>query len=235
MSDFVNVDFNEDGEQIVLKPNFYTMPQACEEIDEVYSTVRYWLNMFGDYLESDLTVRNKKFSSRDVELLKFIKKMLKNDGFTIKQVQDYLKDNIESFDSKVIIESPESSSMMVQKIVQNEVALIKEDIVNTIVQQLGSIILQIQSDFMNEIKDEMALSLEEKLRTNVESSVAKELDSKLQQLEQIEDKLDKAELRESEHINKITDLLKENLELRKREIELQEQNNKSFFKKIFSR
>ena len=63
-------------------------------------TIRYWEKNFKQIRPTILGTNRRYYSSKDVEFIKFIKFILKDEGFTIKGVKKLLKKNINKLDDK---------------------------------------------------------------------------------------------------------------------------------------
>lgn len=84
----VNSDLFND-ENINGRPLYYTCKQVAQIIGENESTVRYWAKVFEPILKIEVSNMTKKYTKTNIENLLFIKKLLKEDGMTVKQTLEY--------------------------------------------------------------------------------------------------------------------------------------------------
>jgi DNA-binding transcriptional MerR regulator len=107
--EYKNANRNEDIENsqskeriINGKPLFYTTTQVADLVGVEPSTIRFWSKRFADLLDVQISNKNKQYKESDIEKLKFIKKLTKEDRLTLQQVEEYCSskgfdlDNIES-------------------------------------------------------------------------------------------------------------------------------------------
>lgn len=79
--------------------------QASKEIGVQEYVIRYWETQFGDYIKPTIGSGNRRyFFDKDIKILKFIKTHLHDKGYTIKGLQNLLKnENIDlSYNSEVV-------------------------------------------------------------------------------------------------------------------------------------
>jgi DNA-binding transcriptional MerR regulator len=71
------------------EPLYYNCMQVAKILDEPDSKIRYWSKMFQPLLNIPISNNNRKYTKSNIENLMFIRKLLKEDGLTVKQAYDY--------------------------------------------------------------------------------------------------------------------------------------------------
>lgn len=67
-----------------MEKYYYTISEVASILDENVSCVRYWSNSFSKFLDPHRNAKgNRLFKEEDIEVLKQIKHLLKNQGMTI--------------------------------------------------------------------------------------------------------------------------------------------------------
>lgn len=259
----MNIYFDEDNNEIKLKPIYYSRRQLAEELEVPYSTITYWAQKFKDFFEGDMDGRNKKFTAKDVELFKLIKMMLKEKGFTVEQVLQHLEENYEKLYNGMKIDNETTSELVINNILDDRIDKKLAEFKNGLVEEISDNIANKISELfkvnylateerLEDIKSELSLSivneLEEKtnnlkneVKKNIEESneksrnnVSKEMKAILEEIESINQ-----EIKESN--NDVALRVKDMLEHRKQEqLELEkrrEEQNKSkgLFARIFGK
>lgn len=75
----------------------YNYIQTAKMIDESDSTLRYWVGQFKDILHlNKFDGKTIRFTKKDIENLRFIKKLIREDHYTIAQVREYCGKRFES-------------------------------------------------------------------------------------------------------------------------------------------
>lgn len=73
------------------KPVYHTTKQVAGMLDENESTIRYWCDEFKEFLEIKRSGRNRMFTDKNISEIQFIKRLLRESNFTVRQVKEYLK------------------------------------------------------------------------------------------------------------------------------------------------
>ena len=95
INNIVDVEFDEansellNDENINGKPLYYTCKQVAQIVGENESAIRYWAKVFEPILKIEVSNMTKKYTKTNIENLMFIKKLLKEDGMTVKQTLEY--------------------------------------------------------------------------------------------------------------------------------------------------
>ena len=72
---------------------YYNCEQVSKIIEEPTSTIRYLTKMFNDILDVEIINTQRKYKEKDIENLLFIKKLIRINNMSIKQVQEYFVNN----------------------------------------------------------------------------------------------------------------------------------------------
>ncbi len=80
----------------------YTMGEVAEILGENTSAVRYWSNYFEKFIKPQRNAKgNRLFHPEDVDTLKQIKFLLKNQGLTMEGARQRLTEDRRSVDKRV--------------------------------------------------------------------------------------------------------------------------------------
>lgn len=238
----IDVDYNDinndkiknNNKIINGEPLFYTTTQVSEMVGVEPSTIRFWTKRFERLLDIEVSNRNKQYKKSDVEKLKFIKKLAKEDGLTLQQIEDYAitkgfdMDNIE----KNILDS--SNPLAIQTFIaamtveiDKKLNIFSENLLNKINEQNKD---QFKINFT--IQQEMNDKLQETIALTVDEIVTEKLNTKLKELSiTLDAKEQEAKNRDVE----LLDTLRKGMEDRKRESEIKESQKKGFWVRLFKK
>jgi DNA-binding transcriptional MerR regulator len=80
----------------------YTMGEVAEELGENASAIRYWSNYFEKFIKPQRNAKgNRLYHPEDVETLKQIQFLLKNQGLTLEGAKQRLTEDRRSVDKRV--------------------------------------------------------------------------------------------------------------------------------------
>ncbi|MBQ7272515.1 MAG: MerR family transcriptional regulator [Bacteroidales bacterium] len=80
----------------------YTMGEVANMLSEAPSAVRYWSNYFEKYVKPQRNAKgNRLYHPEDIETLKEIQFMVKNQGLTLEGAMQRLKEDHRSVDRRV--------------------------------------------------------------------------------------------------------------------------------------
>lgn len=80
----------------------YTMGEVADMLSEAPSAVRYWSNYFEKYVKPQRNAKgNRLYHPEDIETLKEIQFMVKNQGLTLEGAMQRLKEDHRSVDRRV--------------------------------------------------------------------------------------------------------------------------------------
>lgn len=261
------INFDENGDQIKIKPTYLTMPQLERELGVAYSTIRYWCKEFEEFLDIDLDRRKKEFNQRDVELIKLIKAMTRGENgyekMTIKQTQEYFKENIDKFDAGIKIDTEPVSDLAINNIIDERLNTkldeFKKDLVEEIstnvvnkVEELFKINYIATEKRLDDIKSELSITIcnevdsktdeiREDLKKDIEVSTKKINENVSNEMKAILDDIESINQEIKESNDDVALKVKEMLEHRKQEqMELErriaeENKSKSFLSRLFGR
>lgn len=176
-----NIFFDENGNEIHIKPTYLTMPQLEKELGVAYSTIRYWCKEFEEFLDIDLERRKKEFNQRDVELIKLIKAMTRGENgyekMTIKQAKEYFKENIDKFDAGIKIDTESVSDLAINNIIDERLNTKLDEFKKDLVGEISTVVVnKVEELFkINYIATEKKL---EDIKSEISVTICDEVDSK---------------------------------------------------------
>lgn len=89
---YIDVNYEsvkESNELENIEGIYFNAVQVSKMLGESDSTIRYWAKEFGDILNIKMINGIKKYTKTDIDNLKYIRKLLKEDNFTISQAYEY--------------------------------------------------------------------------------------------------------------------------------------------------
>ena len=85
-----------------MAKTIYTMGEAAAILDENTSAVRYWCNYFDSFIKPTRNAKgNRLFTAKDIETLKQIRHLLKNEGLTLEGAAARMNENRHSVEKRV--------------------------------------------------------------------------------------------------------------------------------------
>jgi len=229
MSDeYIDAEYNDVPDRIINgEPLFYSTIQVAELVGVDASTIRYWSKRFDNLLDIQVSNKNKQYRKSDISKLKFIKKLAKEDGLSLQQVEDYCSTkgfNLEDIENAVL---DQSNPLAVQVFTSAVMSEINQNL-NSFAEKLLA-----QIDEKNKYHIISQQELNEKLReeivTTVDEVVSEKLDTKLTELK---DFIDAREIEATKRDNEMIDIIKNNMEQKKEE---SVNEKKGFFTNIFGK
>lgn len=244
MSDenFIDVDYeNYTNDEVTNEINgealFYSATQVATLINEDVSTVRYWTKRFDRLLNIEISNKNRRqYKKIDIEKLRFIKKLAREDGLTLQQIEEYATAkgfNIESIEKSVIDSSNPLaiqtfiSAMTIE--IDKKLNSFAEDLINRInEQQKMSFIMQQEAH--EKLQETIAVTVDEIVTEKIDSLDTK-LDTSLQEIKSyFESQEQLAQQRDTELLDKLRKGMEEHRKQNEKELQKQ---NKSFFSRLF--
>ena len=229
MSDeYIDAEYNDVPDRIINgKPLFYSTIQVAELVGVDASTIRYWSKRFDNLLDIQVSNKNKQYRKSDISKLKFIKKLAKEDGLSLQQVEDYCSTkgfNLEDIENAVL---DQSNPLAVQVFTSAVMSEINQNL-NSFAEKL---LAQIDEKNKNHIISQQELNekLREEIVTTVDEVVSEKLDTKLTELK---DFIDAREIEATKRDNEMIDIIKNNMEQKKEE---SVNEKKGFFTNIFGK
>lgn len=224
-------EYVDKNKEIRGEPLFYTTTQVSEMVGVEPSTIRFWSKRFEDLLDIEISNRNKQYKKSDIEKLKFIKKLAKEDGMTLQQIEDYC--NSKGFDIDNIKQSVMDSS--------NPLAI--QTFISAMTIEIDKKLNSFADDLLNRINDQnkinfvMQQEINDKLQETIAITVDEIVSEKLNQsLQEFKSHIDTKEQEATKRDNEIIEFLKKSMEERKKENELQlQQQKKGFFSRLLGK
>lgn len=225
-NDTIDTDFNEVKEDNIINGRklYYSTSQVSQMISETDSTIRFWCSKFKDIIKIEMSGSHRKFSEDNIEKLKYIKRLLREDHFSINQVIEFAGKDIPSNEIKI----------------QNQEPMAMKALASAIMIEVGAELedykLMIKEDLIQEIKqgfiDQKKLQENDKveLRDFIAVAIQDNFDNKLTELKGI---IDTKEMEATKRDTEMLDFMKKNMEDRK--LINTESEKKGFFKKIFGK
>ena len=219
-----DIDKNNDKE-INGEPLFYTTTQVAEMIDEEPSTIRFWSKRFERLLDVEVSNRNKQYKKKDIEKLRFIKKLAKEDGLTLQQVEDYC--NKKGFDGESIESAIlQAGNPLAIQVFTSAVMVEVEKKLNLFAQELIKNIDETNNKQLI-MQKELNDKLHETIVTTVDEVVSERIDNKLNEIKVM---LDNKELEAKQRDNEMMDILRKGMEQKK--VENENENKKGFWSRF---
>jgi len=204
--DIVDVEYTEN--KIKGKPLYYTTSQVANILgDTSDSAVRFYCTKFKSILNLDMAGTHRKFKQEDIDKLKYIKKLLKEDGFSVSQVQEYASEDLNEIENKVANKDPLALQSLATAL-SLEMGIQLEDFKLAMAKEL--------ENHKNELNDMIA--------TTVDDIVTEKMDVRLNEFKSY---MDEKELSAKTRDLEMIDLMRSNMEKRK-----SENDNKGFWSKL---
>tara|TARA_B100000959_G_C14964625_1_gene617216 strand:- start:47 stop:376 length:330 start_codon:yes stop_codon:yes gene_type:complete len=87
-----------------IKKKYYSIGEVSDQLNLNTSLIRYWESEF-DVLNPKKNKKGlRKYKDKDIETLKKIHSLLKNDGFTIEGAKKHFKSKVLNEENKIISE-----------------------------------------------------------------------------------------------------------------------------------
>lgn len=224
--DIVDVEYQEIEDGIYL-----TAPQVAQKINDVDSRVRHWGDVFGDLIGIERTNGRKRYKESDVPKFAFIKDLLDNKKFTHEQARVYLsKHGFQYAEFKSDLIDPKDPLGF-----QALASALSVEVDNKLKQFANELISNISNQLTEHLISQKQMNLETK--AEIESAVDEIVSEKLDQsLQEFKTTLDTKEQEATKRDNEMIEYLKQHMEDRKKENELQlQQQKKGFFSRLFGK
>jgi DNA-binding transcriptional MerR regulator len=214
---FIDTEFKEDNytKYIRGKPIYYKTSEVAMQLNTTDSTVRFYCGCFNDFLNIETSGRNRRFKDGDIEKLKFIQKLLKEDGLSIQQVKEYLSEP--DIENKVIKQDDPLPVQIIASATAMEVGIQLNDFMEQLKEALFKDLKQQQEANKDEIKEYLAVAIKE-------------------QIGEISNYINSQELEAKKRDEEILNTLKKGMEERdKLNQELQKEKSKGLFGRLFKK
>jgi DNA-binding transcriptional MerR regulator len=193
-----DVNFEEIGKEehknIRGRVLYYSTSQVADVLGTSDSKIRYYTSVFDDILHIEISNKQRRYTEKDIEKLKFIIE-LKNQGMTIKQIQEYCEEV--DFENENGIQIKETNPLSIQTLAKalmeeqhkqmmefknevleavsiqlnNQISLIKEhneNIKNDIIENVSITVDGVIDDRLGDLTESQKAQLEEYKRENAE-------------------------------------------------------------------
>ena len=219
---FIDVEFNDgndEDKEIRGEPLYYNTIQVAQILGENDSTIRYWTKYFDDILKITISNKMKRYKKEDIEKLRFIRKLTREDGLTLKQVIEYCSEKgfnfdngtidgnnplaIQSFISAMTIHMDEQIKSMQGQIIKAQEEMIKS-------------LLEMQTKSNELIQEQIAITVDEVIADKMEEYF---------------NKVDNRELNKTNEMNEKLDNIR--LMMEERKVESEKEEKKSWLKRLF--
>lgn len=143
-------------------PKFYNTSQTATKLNLTDSAVRFYCTKFKDFLNIEIEGNRRRFKKEDIEKLSYIKKLLDENGYTIKQVNEYLsKENISKTNTNSDSQIDEIVSKLIEKF-DKSLNKVKDELLQAIDIKFKELI-DIENKNKNELIEFISAYLEKKL------------------------------------------------------------------------
>lgn len=227
----IDVEYEDADHKRIIhgEPLFFTTTQVSEMLSEEPSTIRYWSKRFEHLLDIQISNRNRQYKKSDIEKLRFIKKLSREDGLTLQQIEDYT--SAKGFDineiEKGIVHS--SNPLQIQTII-SAIAVEMEKKLESFADDLLSKVNEINKANLIQ-QQEMNSSLHEVISVTVDEIVTDKLSTLDSKFQEITNYLDTKEMDAKARDNEMIDILRRGQEQKSEQVEVKQ----GFLKKLFNK
>lgn len=92
-----------------MKKLYYSIREICELLNEEQHTLRYWEKEFAELKPKKNRGGNRIYSSKDLLIIKLIKKLLREEKLSLKGAKEQLSRILHSNDEKALLTKLESN------------------------------------------------------------------------------------------------------------------------------
>ena len=234
-NDIIDVDFTEADEDLLenkdinKKPLYYNCMQVAQIVDEPDSTIRYWSKVFQPLLQIKTSNNVRKYTKTNIENLLFIKKLLKEDGLTVKQAMEYCSKK--GFDNETgLIDT--SNPLVIQTFISAMTTQMDKKI-----EHMQNQIIEKQQQMINNLNN-MLIEREENLKENIIVTVDEVISEKMNEFNNtLDNKFEsiQKEIAITKDMNEKIDSMRESMKQRKEESEKENQEKKSFWSRLLNK
>lgn len=242
--DYQELDSNMFDKEINGSPIYYTRSQVSKILDEPADTISYWSRIFGKYLNIAISNKNRVYTKKNIEQLKFIKKLKREDGLTTKQIEEYCSEKGFTEDG-LIDQSKPLAIKVVTEALLDEMNTQLTEFKKDITKQVAEILIESQKQLLqnnqivlNNIKDEICVTVDEVVSDKIDEKI-KDINSSIketikEQQDEFINKLDKKEEEANKRLLEIDIKLKKSLEDQQQLYnKLENEKKQSFWNKFF--
>ena len=194
-----DVDFTDDNLTNNIRGSalYYSTGQVSQMLGVPDSTIRYYTKVFDEILEIQVVNKQRKYTDADIDKLKFIIG-LKNENMSVKQILEYCQTETE-FNSHNKIQVSDSSPLSIKVLAkalmeQQEIQFnnLKEELFIRMEKQILDLhnkSLEHQDKIRDDIKQEVAISIDECISTSLDSKLDERFIKTEQSLEEMLEEL----------------------------------------------
>lgn len=194
---YIDVDFHELNDELTKdmngEPFYYKASQVAQIVGEPVSTIRYWTTQFDKLLKVEVSNKARAYTKTNIEQLLFIKKLAKEDGMTLKQIESYCSEHGFTKDGLVDQSKPLAIKVVTEAIMDDvnkqllefEQHMIKD--MTNIMTELGKALITMQEESSEKIKEQLALTIDDVVTTsmnekleNIKESIKSEISSNIE-------------------------------------------------------
>lgn len=251
--EYIDADYVDTGEfdineqinkTINGEPLYYTTTQVAKLVDEPPSTIRYWTKRFDKILNVSISNKNRAYTMTNIEQLKFIKKLAKEDGLTLQQIEQYCTEKGFNNDGLVDQSKPLAIKVVTEALLDEmntQLAEFKKDMAKQVAEILIESkrqLLQSNEIALSNIKDEICITVDEVVSEKMNEKI-KDINSSIketikEQQDEFIDKLDKKEEEAKKRLLEIDNNLKKSMEEQQQLYnKLENEKKQSFWNKLF--
>lgn len=222
--DKVSDNNDNNGNIIRGKVLYYSTSQVASALNQSDSKIRYYTNVFDDILHIEISNKQRRYTDDDINKLKFIIE-LKDEGMTIKQIQEYCQQV--DFDNSKEIQIKENNPLSIQtmaKALLEQQSILIEEMKQDLIKQQYEIMDKLQSEIIlnqNNFKNDVIITIDENINNKMDK-ITENILNKFDSLEK--------ELSVTKDMNEKLDIMRESMENRKEKTE-----TKSLWKRIFNK
>lgn len=232
----IDVNFTDIDEELERYSEYvhFKTGDVAKLLNEKDSTIRYWCEEFKDILNIEREGNNRKFTEENIKILRNIQYILREKNWKINQVKEYYKNkDVSIVKQKVEKEHDPMAIQALATALTIEIGSQLEEFKTQLVQQITNEVKEnlfnqneIQQQNQAELKDYIAITINEKLDTqlnDLKSSILTQQEQQEQQAKQRDEQ--------------VLTSLRQHMEERKQQYEesKQQEQNKSFWQKLFGK
>ena len=235
MDDYKDIDnYDENVSEIRGEPKYFSTNQVGEILGEAPSTIRYWSDQYEDFLEIKKTGpsgRVRRFTNDDIVKIEYIRKLLKEENLSIKQVKEYLS----SDNAKELQPVTKEREEVLIDALANVVFEKMDDRFSEMLQSMERLIANKAETYVEE-QDKLKLDLmnhisgsQQSIAEDMKASILEEVQKSMLQTN---DQIDKIVESSNERSEKLDSYIEE---VRKSQEKPTEEGKQGFFSKLFGK
>lgn len=152
---------------------YYSTSQVASVLGETDSKIRYYTKVFNDILHIEVSNKQRQYTQEDIDKLRFIID-LKNEGLTIKQIQEYCQEVDFKKGEVTVRESNPLSIQTLAKALMEEQTKQIESLKIELFEQIKEFVVNQnleQSKALESIKEDICVTVDEVVGEKIETSL----------------------------------------------------------------